>query len=301
MPQNPAVIATRTVSGDVHIFDYTRHPSKPSIDAKEANPELRCSGLNGESYGLSWSSLKKGYVASCSIENAVALWDVQAGSQHRRTIEPLWINSNVHNASVEDVSWHEQNENVFGSVAEDGMICIWDLRQSAPTSVVRDFPADTFCISFNKASENLFVVGNSEHQVMLWDLRNLSGQPVHILEGHKNDVLQVAWSPFHEQVLASCSSDRRVCIWDLARIGAEQSSEDAEDGPPELLFMHGGHCNRIPDLSWNPNLPWVMASVAEDNIVQIWQMACEIYEREDEQDEDEAAEEIQESVLHMEN
>ena len=37
------------------------------------------------------------------------------------------------------------------------------------------------------------------------------------------------------QILASSGSDRRVNIWDLGRIGAEQTPEDAEDGPPELL------------------------------------------------------------------
>jgi hypothetical protein len=31
------------------------------------------------------------------------------------------------------------------------------------------------------------------------------------------------------------SSDRRLHIWDLSRVGEEQSAEDAEDGPPELL------------------------------------------------------------------
>lgn len=28
---------------------------------------------------------------------------------------------------------------------------------------------------------------------------------------------------------------RRVNVWDLSRIGQEQSEEDKEDGPPELL------------------------------------------------------------------
>ena len=31
MPQNPTVIATKTPSPDVLIFDYTQHPSKPGI------------------------------------------------------------------------------------------------------------------------------------------------------------------------------------------------------------------------------------------------------------------------------
>jgi histone-binding protein RBBP4 len=30
-----------------------------------------------------------------------------------------------------------------------------------------------------------------------------------------------------------------VQIYDLSRIGDEQTPEDAEDGAPELLFVHG--------------------------------------------------------------
>ena len=48
-----------------------------------------------------------------------------------------------------------------------------------------------------------------------------------------------------------------------------QSADDAEDGPPELLFIHGGHTAKISDFSWNPNDPWVICSVSEDNIMQV--------------------------------
>ncbi len=48
-------------------------------------------------------------------------------------------------------------------------------------------------------------------------------------------------------------------------------------GPPELLFIHGGHTSKICDFSWNPNEEFVCASVSEDNILQIWQMAENIY------------------------
>jgi histone-binding protein RBBP4 len=42
-----------------------------------------------------------------------------------------------------------------------------------------------------------------------------------------------------------------------------------EDGPPELLFIHGGHTSKVSDFAWNPNDDWVCASVAEDNILQV--------------------------------
>lgn len=40
MPQNPCVIATKTPSSDVLVFDYTKHPSKPDPSG-ECHPDLR--------------------------------------------------------------------------------------------------------------------------------------------------------------------------------------------------------------------------------------------------------------------
>ncbi len=48
-------------------------------------------------------------------------------------------------------------------------------------------------------------------------------------------LVQVQWSPHNETILASSGTDRRLHVWDLSKIGEEQSYEDAEDGPPELL------------------------------------------------------------------
>jgi histone-binding protein RBBP4 len=78
-------------------------------------------------------------------------------------------------------------------------------------------------------------------------------------------------------VFASSSSDRRVFLWDCSRIGQEQSEEDADDGPPELLFVHGGHTSKVSDFGWSETEDWVLASVSEDNILQVYQAASSIY------------------------
>merc|ERR1711934_262622 len=98
-----------------------------------------------------------------------------------------------------------------------------------------------------------------------------------------DELMQVQWAPFNQSVFASASADRRIAVWDLSHIGKEQTAEDAEDGPPELLFIHGGHTNKVSDFNWNSNKDedWVVASVAEDNIFHIWQMAQNIYDGED--------------------
>ena len=68
----------------------------------------------------------------------------------------------------------------------------------------------------------------------MWDLRNIKHK-LHEMHGHSGEILQLEWSPHHESVLATAGNDRRVLVWDMSRIGEEQTPEDAEDGPPELL------------------------------------------------------------------
>ena len=99
--------------------------------------------------------------------------------------------------------------------------------------------AEINCLSFNPNNEFLLATGGADKVVALWDLRNLA-RSLHKFEGHKQEILQVAWAPFTESIVASSSADRRIHIWDLARIGQEQTEEEKEDGPPELLFIHGG-------------------------------------------------------------
>ena len=38
--------------------------------------------------------------------------------------------------------------------------------------------------------------------------------------------------------------------------------EDEEEGPAELLFIHGGHTDKINDACWNLNEDWVVANVS---------------------------------------
>ena len=83
---------------------------------------------------------------------------------------------------------------------------------------------------------------------------------------------------------------RFVLYTNLLLFRSLQSAEDAEDGPPELLFLHGGHTSKVSDFSWNPNDEWAIASVSEDNVLQVWNCCEEIYtleEDDDEKDEEE--------------
>lgn len=277
MPQNHCLIATKTVSSEVFVFDYTKHESKPSTEAP-CQPDIRLTGHKVEGYGLSWNQQKEGYLLSGSDDAQICIWDVNGVTQQNRTLHALHIYQG-HGGVVEDVAWHPRHEYLFGSVGDDKKLILWDMRKPHDKAVHKEceaHSAEVNCLAFNPFNEYIVATGSADKTVALWDLRNL-GSKLHLFEQHTEEVFQVGWSPHHETMLASSGADRRLMVWDLSRIGDEQSPEDAEDGPPELLFIHGGHTAKISDFSWNSKDEWVMASVAEDNILQIWQMAESIW------------------------
>jgi len=274
MPQNSFVIATKTVSSDVYVFDYSKHPSKAPQE-RVCNPELILKGHSNEGYGLSWSPLKEGHLLSGSNDAQICLWDINAAFG-KKVLEANQI-FKVHEGAVGDVSWHLKHEYLFGSVGDDCHLLIWDMRTAAPNKPQQSVIAhqsEVNSLAFNPFNEWLLATGSMDKTVKLFDLRKLSCS-LHTFSNHTDQVFQIEWSPMNETILASSGADRRLMVWDLARIG--ETPEDEEDGPPELLFVHGGHTSKISDFSWNLNDDRVIASVAEDNILQIWQMAENIY------------------------
>ena len=216
-------------------------------------------GHQKEGYGLSWNPNLNGHLLSASDDHTICLWDINASPRENRVLDAKTVFTG-HTAVVEDVAWHLLHESLFGSVADDQKLMIWDTRSnntSRPSHTVDAHTAEVNCLSFNPYSEFILATGSADkvciswliiqtnnfhyinisihfQTVALWDLRNLKLK-LHSFESHKDEIFQVQWSPHNETILASSGTDRRLHVWDLSKIGEEQSTEDAEDGPPELL------------------------------------------------------------------
>ncbi|XP_056139737.1 histone-binding protein RBBP4-like [Lampris incognitus] len=238
------------------VFYYTKHPSKPDPSG-ECTPYLHLRGHQEEGYRLPWNQNRSGCLLSASDDHTICLWDISTVPKEGKTVDAKTIFIG-HTAEVEDVSLHLLHESLFASVAVDA------------------HTAEVNCLSFNPFSGFILAIISADKTVAPWDPRNLKLK-LHSMQSHKDEIFWVQWSPHNETILASNGTLRQLNVWDLSKIGEEQSPEDAEDGPPELLFIHGGHTARICDFSWNPNDPWVICSVSEDNIMQVSQMAENIY------------------------
>ncbi|KAI9217661.1 hypothetical protein BC828DRAFT_417933 [Blastocladiella britannica] len=80
--------------------------------------------------------------------------------------------------------------------------------------------------------------------------------------GHAGAVHRVKWSPFSNNVFATCSADWTVGLW----------HQDAER--TGLKFYSGR--DAIMDVDWSPHSPTVLASVSLDGRIEVWDLSLSV-------------------------
>ncbi|EEQ41554.1 putative histone acetyltransferase type B subunit [Clavispora lusitaniae] len=270
MPQDANIVATINGSGELDFADLNAGKSIAHVSPHTEN-----------GYGLSWNASRKGYLLSSSDDKSVVLTDFNTLDKNDGRV----FRSEVHTDIVNDVKWHAFDENVFGSVSDDEKMLLFDTR--SPEKAVSCYSSvgskGINSLAFSPFSKNLLAIGDTNSNINLLDLRKLSsiskgGEALHTMMGHGDAITCLEFSPHKDGIIASGSQDRRVIIWDLSKIGEEQVQEDAEDGCPEIFMMHAGHTGAVTDLSWCPFVDWTLASVADDNIVHLWEISKSLVE-----------------------
>ena len=176
------------------------------------------SGHSKEGYGLSLNPKKEGHCISGGYDNKICYWDISKNKENgcvNTLLETEW-----NKANVEDVCWNPFSQDIFASVGDDRLICIWDTRQGLkqPIQYTQAHTGDIYSLDFNPFNEYLFISGSEDKNIGLWDLRNTTKR-LHTFEGHNDSVMKVQWSPNNVAVFGSSSMDRRVHIWDLSKCG----------------------------------------------------------------------------------
>lgn len=82
---------------------------------------------------------------------------------------------------------------------------------------------------------------------------------------HTGAVLDMAFSPFHDTTLATCSADSLIRVWGLGDEGVTDKL-----APEECLCELHGHERKVVLMSWHPSAEYVLASAGQDGEVKVW-------------------------------
>lgn len=238
---NEFIIASKSSNGEIYIYDY-----KSTSKSSDKGLKIILKGHQNEGYGLEWST--QNLLASGSYDKQVCYWDIE-------NAEPIHVFTG-HNDFVEDVAWSD--ENTIISVGDDNKIILNDIRTytTARDIIGHDGPINS--VDVNKLYPQLLLTGSSDKTMKIWDLRNTSNC-LRVISNNE-EVYCAKWAPFASNLFASSGGDCKIKVWNLGK----------RDNP--LCFTHEGHFARVNEFSWSPTEHMTIASVDDDNYMQIWCM-----------------------------
>uniref|UniRef100_A0A8B9GPX4 Coronin n=1 Tax=Astyanax mexicanus TaxID=7994 RepID=A0A8B9GPX4_ASTMX len=83
--------------------------------------------------------------------------------------------------------------------------------------------------------------------------------------GHQGSILDIKWSPFRDNVLASCSEDCTVRIWEIPDGGIRRNMTEA-------LMVLTGHSRRVGLIEWHPTCSGILYSAGYDGKIILWNL-----------------------------
>jgi ribosome assembly protein RRB1 len=190
-----------------------------------------------------------------------------------------------HQGCVNRVRCTSINNKCFSATwSELGRVFIWDLTQ--PLKALDDVEAMThftrnkvtvepiftftghriegFALDWSALKSGMLATGDCSKNIFIWKPLE-SGQwfvDQQPLIGHLDSVEDLQWSPNEENVMASCSVDKTIRIWDIR---ARQSSSC-------MLTVDNAHDSDVNVISWNKLEKAFIVSGGDDGVIKIWDL-----------------------------
>lgn len=159
---------------------------------------------------------------------------------------------------------------MFTSSSFDKTLKIWDTNTLQAADVF-NFEETVYSHHMSPAATKhcLVAVGTRGPKVQLCDLK--SGSCSHILQGHRQEILAVSWSPRYDYILATASADSRVKLWDVRRASGCLLTLDQHNGKKSQAVesantAHNGKVNGLCFTSDGLHL----LTIGTDNRMRLW-------------------------------
>ncbi|MEQ2164977.1 hypothetical protein GOODEAATRI_012270 [Goodea atripinnis] len=120
---------------------------------------------------------------------------------------------------------------------------------------------------------SLIAVGTKNPKIQLCDLK--SGSRIHVLRGHRAEVLSVRWSPRYEYILATASADSKVNVWDVRRASGSLFTLDQHNGEKSKASsqtVNTAHNGRVNGLCYTADGLYLLTTGTDDRM-RLWNSA----------------------------
>jgi len=116
---------------------------------------------------------------------------------------------------VDCVSANPKNETEFATGSHDKTIIVWDAETAKPKKQLTGNAQGIWNLNYF-SDGNRLISASPEGVCKVWDIR--AGKATQLLKGAHTGRVYKAMLNGNDTMVASCASDKKICIWDLRKI-----------------------------------------------------------------------------------
>ncbi|KAI5755341.1 hypothetical protein M8J77_016100 [Diaphorina citri] len=200
------------------------------------------------------------------VDNKVLIQDIQAN-----TLLSSIVLERKGQPKFTTGKWNPQNNSSQFVCVDDTNARAWDLRapskcawsiEGAHTQLVRD-------IDLNPNKQYIVATCGDDGKAKFWDVRS-PGVPLVCRSDHYHWIWNIRYNHYHDQLVATASSDTRVLITCLQSISSEPNSKDidgeivSERSQDRVIARFDQHEESVYCVEWSAADPWTLASLSYD-------------------------------------
>lgn len=182
-------------------------------------------------------------ILSASYDKTARLWDADSGK--------CLLVLEGHRERVNCVAF-SRDTTTLATVSCDSTVRCWDANSGECRQTFRELKSEIRSVAFLSFSDKNLIFASSNGWVCLWDVD--SGELVSDFPAHGDIIQALVVSP-DSRLLASCSNDCTVQVWDTTAL--------LHQGPRR------GHDRKVTSLAFSHDLR-LLASSSEDHTVGVW-------------------------------
>ncbi|KAK0140429.1 DNA excision repair protein ERCC-8 [Merluccius polli] len=216
------------------------------------------------------------YMLSGGADGVIVIYDLEnySGKQQYtcKAVGTVGRSSRfAHKFSVETVQWYPFDTGMFISSSFDKTMKVWDTETLKPADRFI-FDGNVYCHHMSPVARkhSLVAVGTKNPKLQLCDLK--SGSRIHVLQGHRAEILSVRWSPRYEHILATASADSTVRLWDVRRASGSLFTLDQHNGDKSKAAaeaVNTAHNGRVNGLCFSGDGLYLVTTGTDDRM-HLW-------------------------------
>jgi len=202
---------------------------------------------------LSWNTHNKSCLASGSADKSMKLWDIPKTA--------CTSTFGLHKDKVQACEWNPVEAPILLSGGYDQKCACIDVRDAKS---VRHYKVDgeVHSVSWNPANAAIFAASTDKGMISFFDVRKAGSatKPLFTIGAHDAEVGSISFNAKYNHLLASCSEDQTVKLWDL-------------QSKPVCLDKKEMQIGQIFTMKFNPEDPDILAAAGSQGTVAIWDIA----------------------------